>query len=430
VDEQDYVHLARHLVQHGEYAYEVNVPTSLRPPLYPALVAAVFAIAGVDNFQAVRLVQIVLGLATVVAVFRLGREVYSERVGLWAAGLACFYPSFVGTGNLLLTETLFIFLLTAGIGLVARALKRGEYLSLAAAGVVLGLGALTRSVLYPFAPVLGLFLFAAWGGSFLRRAAVVLAFVIPFVVVLAPWAIRNTAVHRTFIPIDCMGGRNFMMGNYEHTPLYRAWDAISIEGDRSWDAVLRAKHPELAMPGTVTQGQLDQIALKEGVRFVRENPGLTARRDVVKFFDFWGLERELVAGADRGYFGAIPRIGVLLLGLVVCGAYVLVLFTGAFGAAVVPPADRRLHVLLLLVAGFICAIHTAVFAHSRYHLPVMPFMMIYAAAAVTGPGVWSARGRPAFWLAVAFCLIVLAGWAWNAAAGDLGKLGHVLSAGS
>ena len=40
---------------------------------------------------------------------------------------------------------------------------------------------------------------------------------------------------------------------------------------------------------------------------MRANPELTARRSAVKFCDFWGLERELVAGADRGWFGPLSR---------------------------------------------------------------------------------------------------------------------------
>jgi len=79
-------------------------------------------------------------------------------------------------------------------------------------------------------------------------------------------------------------------------------DAISIQGEREWLQVLVNHRPEVA--GS-TQGQIDKFALAEGIRFVGENPGLTVQRDLIKFFDFWGLERELVAGAKREYFGPI-----------------------------------------------------------------------------------------------------------------------------
>jgi len=49
-DEGDYDKLAVNIVQHGEYAFDPGHPVSLRPPLYPALVAAVYSVAGIHNF--------------------------------------------------------------------------------------------------------------------------------------------------------------------------------------------------------------------------------------------------------------------------------------------------------------------------------------------------------------------------------------------
>jgi 4-amino-4-deoxy-L-arabinose transferase-like glycosyltransferase len=426
-DELAHVRLAQNIVAHGQYAFDPGQPTSLRPPLYPAFLAAVFAVAGDQNYQAVRLIQSLLSLVTVVILYRLTRDLISERAGLRAAGMLAFYPTFLGFNNLMLTEVVFTFFLVAGISAVSRGLHRNCYSNLAAAGVLLGLGALTRSVLFPFAPVLGLFLFAVWQGSIVRRTLAALAFIVPFAATLTPWAVRNTRLHKTLVVVDCMGGRNFMMGNYEYTPLYRSWDAISIRGEREWIQVLLTQHPN-ELKG-VTQGQVDKLAFKDGLQFVRDNPGLTLERDIIKFFDFWGLERELVAGAESGLFGDIPRSGVLALGVLICGAYVIVLFAGAFGAALAPPKDLRQHLLLLLIIAFVCAVHTVVFAHSRYHLPIMPFVMVYAAAAF-GAKIWSRRGQLTFWLAAAFCMMVVTGWIWNMAAGDAGKLIKAIGLGS
>src|SRR5581483_6835830 len=132
-----------------------------------------------------------------------------------------------------------------------------------------------------------------------------------------------------------MGGRNFMMGNYRYTPLYRAWDAISIEGEQSWDHEVRAAYPPEQY---ATQGQVDKLALRQGLKFVRENPGLTLRRDLIKFFDFWGLERELIAGAGRGYWGHLGTPAIALLAAVVFGSYAAVMFLGIFGALLAPLA--------------------------------------------------------------------------------------------
>ena len=425
-DEQDYNQLACNLVQHGEFAFEPGVPTSLRPPLYPVVVAGVYRLFGLENYQTVRLVQAILSLVNVVLLYRLGSAVLSRKAGLWLAGLYAFYPSLLGYNNLLLTEVLFTFLLCAFCDGLIRALQHDSLPYLVLAAVLLGLAALTRSVVWLFPPVLAGFLLLAFRGSWRRRLLASATFVVVFAVVLAPWAYRNTRLQKTFIAIDVMGGRNFMMGNYRYTPLYRSWATIGLQGDKSWIHEVVQTYPN-EQPQPRTQGQIDKLAMRQAVKFIAANPGLTFQRDVVKFFDFWGLERELIAGGDGGYFGSLS--GPVLVGLAVllCGSYVLALFAGLFGMVLAPPADRRVHLFLLLVVAFICALHTLAFGHSRYHLPLMPLVLVYTANAVIHrKEIWQQRRRWPFWLACGFCAVFAAGWLWTMVVADPDRILHLL----
>src|SRR5690242_6193600 len=90
-DESDYNGLALRLAERGVYCDAEGRPTSLRPPLYPAFVAAVYGLAGGESHQTVRALQAALSLGTVVLIYSLGTRLYSPRVGLWAAGICCFY---------------------------------------------------------------------------------------------------------------------------------------------------------------------------------------------------------------------------------------------------------------------------------------------------------------------------------------------------
>jgi 4-amino-4-deoxy-L-arabinose transferase-like glycosyltransferase len=410
-DERDYNTLAVNLVRHGEFAYSPGRPASLRPPLYPAALAGVYELFGLENFQAVRLLQACLSLVTVVLLYRLGAGLFSPRVGLWLGGVYAFYPSLLGANNLLLTEVLFTFLLCSACYTLVRALQRDSLALLPLAGVFFGLGALTRSVLWLFVPVLALYLLLAWRGSARRRLAALVLLVVPYAGTIAPWSIRTSRLEKTFVAVDTMGGRNFMMGNYEYTPLYRSWDAVSLEGEKAWDRVLAAQNPSL--PGT-TQGERDKLALRSGIRFVLENPGLTLQRDVVKFFQFWGLERELVAGAARGYFGETSRPVLLLLTVVIFGSYTCLLLLGVFGMVLAPPGNRRAHALILLVIVYVCGMHTMTFGHSRYHLPLMPLVFLYSASALLHRrAIWRRRRRWPFWLAVSICGMFLGSWLWE-----------------
>jgi 4-amino-4-deoxy-L-arabinose transferase-like glycosyltransferase len=421
-DEQDYNRFACNLALYGEFAFTPGHLDSIRPPLYPAFVAGVYRVFGLESFQAVRLLQAALSLATVLLVYRIGSDACSPRVGLWAAAICCFYPSLLGFNNLLLTEVLFTFLLCAFCALFIRGLQRSSPASMAGAGALLALAALTRSVVWLFPPVLALFLLLAFQGGWGRRLLAACTLVAAFAAVLAPWAYRNTRLQQTFITVDVMGGRNFMMGNYRYTPLYRSWAAIELDGEKSWLHEVLATSTEQERG---TQGKIDKLALRQGLRFVAAHPGLTLQRDVVKFFDFWGLERELVKGANDGSFGPIARPVVLLLATVICGTYVLVLFAGVFGILLAPPADRRVHLFVLLVIAFVCGMHTLVFGHSRYHLPLMPLVMIYAASAVLQwRTLWQRRGW-AFWRACAVCLLFIGGWLWEAVVVDWARIANL-----
>ena len=411
-DEQDYHTIATNLVTRGEYALVEGTPTSLRPPLYPALLAGAYRVFGVGNFVMARLLQSAFSLVLVVLTYRLATTLYNRRVASWAAGFVAFYPSLLGFDNLILTEVLFTTLLVAACDALVRARRQRSLALVGLSGLLLGLGALTRSVLWPTIVPFGLWMLLGWGGRAGPRLLATGALVVAFVLTLAPWSIRNTKLEESFQTVDTMGGRNFMMGNYEHTPTYRGWAVIGLAGERNWFSVLRKAHSDV---GKTTQGQRDKLAMKYGARYIRQHPGQTLKRDIAKFFDFWGLERTLIAGAAEGYFGPpAPSWAIVLLTLVIFGTYVPSLFLGTFGAVLRPPDDRWAHALLLLTMALICGAHTVTFGHPRYHLPLMPLVLIYAAAAVVDlPAIARSWRRPAFWLAVGLCAMFLVGWVWG-----------------
>jgi len=417
-DERDYDALATTLAATGRFAFTPGRElTSIRPPLYPAFLAAIYLVTGDKDYSAVRLIQASLSLLTALLIYSLGVRLCSKQSALWATAIYSFYPSLLFYNNLLLTETLFILLLVTTCYFAVRQIQGGSISWAAGAGVALGLAALTRSVVWLAPPFLAIYLLffarASWARAFLASAFLLIG----FVAVVAPWTIRNSRLQQTLIVIDVMGGRNLMMGNYQHTPLFRSWDAIAIEGDRSWWYEVFEKYPP---EQRMTQGQIDKLALRLGLNYVWEHPGQTLQRDLVKFIDFWGLERELIAGATRGYFGSIWSWVLIGFSGSIIAAYVAVLFLGIYGAVVIGTNDRAGSWLLLAVVAFICAMHTVTFGHSRYHLPLMPFLSIFAAQSLTHfSTIWARRRTVAFWFAGAACSLVAIGWAWLFIAADL-----------
>jgi 4-amino-4-deoxy-L-arabinose transferase-like glycosyltransferase len=378
VDEQHYHQLATNLVQGNGFAWGPGQLTSMRPPLYPAVIALIWTVTGTDNLIVVRIVQVALSLFTVVLVYLLGFRLYNREVATVAAGLFCLYPSLVGFNFLILTETLFTFLLCSFVLTVVLLLQTGRMRFAWLAGGLLGLAALTRSVMWPFPLLLIPLLLWKMPYPVAIRLKTVGALLLGYLLVMTPWVVRNTQLQHTLTVVDAMGGVTLRMGNYQYTPINRAWDPMTLHGENSIYDELRKEHPDASR---WTEGQKDKWAQRKAVAYVVEHPGVTIHRSMIKFASFWGLERTIIAGWQQGLYHP-PRWFVWLGTAVIPIAYVLVMLLASFGMSQTVAEGRGVHLFVLLVIAFITAVHTVAFGHPRYHLPLIPFLCIFASAAV------------------------------------------------
>jgi 4-amino-4-deoxy-L-arabinose transferase-like glycosyltransferase len=370
--------------------------TSVRPPLYPAMVSVVYRVAGVGRQQAVRLLQILLNVAIVPLVFALGRRLYDRRTGLVAAAIAAFYPSLWGHDYLLLTEVLFTVLLIAGtLALIEGSSEprhastgssiRPRWWLLFAAGVAFGLGTLTRTTLLLYPPLLAIALFAFWRAPSPRRIAAVAAFVAAFALTVAPWIARNTRLHHRLSSIDSFSnetaarlsplrllveGPGFVW--YRYRVAQRDQKRAEVSVPRSGDGATAAARPR-SSPGRVDRSG----------RLIRAVVGVTWDGLL-----FWRIDRELAGMASRGWLGPLPRPAVVALAMGVAGYYVALMLAGCVGVVLRPPPDRLQLALVLSVIAVLAGVHALSVGHSRYHIPLMPLVALFAAR------LWVARSEP------------------------------------
>jgi hypothetical protein len=424
-DERHYHQLAASMAAGRGYTSEHGLPTSMRPPLYPAFLAGVYAIGGEGSFQAVRALQIVLSLLNVLLLYRLGSLAFDRRAAALGAALFWLYPTLIGFDSFLLTEVLFTLLLTAASLGYVRLLREGSRGVALATGAAFGLAALTRSILWPFPLVLCPLAFFSLGApSAVKWRAVTLLF-LGFAVVVGPWSARNTRVHGVFTAVDTMGGLNLMMGNYEHTPVQRPWDAVSLEGEKSWAHQLRMEHPDCS---TWSEGRKEKWATKRALEYMAAHPGVTLVRSVVKLCDFWGLEREIIAGFQKGLY-APPRWFAAGAAAAITVSYVAMMLLASLGFWLARPPDRRVHAYFAVLIIFIAGLHALAFGHSRYHLPLVPILILYASSAVIGRS-WRDVGKriapTAAFLLTAGALLAI--WAREVLVRDFDRIQKLLQA--
>lgn len=387
-DMQEYHEKACLLLDTGAYG-----PAS-RPPLYPFFLASIYRIAGI-NFTVVRLVQALLGVAVCLLTCSIARRLCGERGGAIAGLIVACYPGLVIYTGLLMSENIFIFLLTASLWMLLRE-NNGPLLD-AAAGITMGLACLTRSILVGFIPVAALWLL--WR----RRRYGALLFLAGGLLAIAPWSLRNYHCYGRIVPVDTFGGYNFLIGNNP-----RATGHVDL------GVVQKLK-------GTYWKGARDDadraaIGYRKGLAFILRHPRRFTAVGVRKIGYLYDLEiRDLSWAYSRNYFGeaALPvliAVAVVLIasfpllaGLALCG-----IFLRADGI----PHTRAGWALLLLTILYFTAAHFLTFGESRFHLPLVPVLAIFAAR-LMAPAVTAPRPASLSRKLVLALLIGLLGLQWS-----------------
>src|SRR4051794_5374284 len=230
-DPQDYARHARSVAATGHYPQTgvapAGGPTAVRPPGFPYLLGAVYAVTG-DSVTAGRVVEAVLGALVVVLISLVAFELFGFRAAVASGLLAAVFPPLVIDGITLLSEPLFVALELAALYAVLRWRATRRFGWIALAGLAVGLALLTRANALAVLVVLA---FAAreagpWRSLRSWRAPAALVGISALVVV--PWTIRNAVEFDSFVPVSTQDGYT-LVGTYNATS--HARDAIWIPGN-------------------------------------------------------------------------------------------------------------------------------------------------------------------------------------------------------
>ncbi|HET9999939.1 MAG TPA: glycosyltransferase family 39 protein [Ktedonobacteraceae bacterium] len=104
--------LGRQLVDHGCYCLYASYPTLSRPPLWPFILAVIYAFAGKEEFHG-RLFYCFLGSGTCTLIYLFSRDLFGRKIALFSGLLAAIYPCLFIYDGWLYTESLYTFCLTA-----------------------------------------------------------------------------------------------------------------------------------------------------------------------------------------------------------------------------------------------------------------------------------------------------------------------------
>ena len=143
-----YGDIAKNWLQHGVYGLsgpdEISA-TYIRLPGYPALLAAVFAIFGMEHYRAVLVLQMFFDVATCFLIADIARRLVSEKAGKAAFLLAALCPFLASYAAAALTETLEVFFTALALDLaIAAVMNTATVLLWIGCGMAIGGAILLR----------------------------------------------------------------------------------------------------------------------------------------------------------------------------------------------------------------------------------------------------------------------------------------------
>ena len=374
--------VARNLASGRGFVLDSGEETAFWPPGYALALSSVYVLFG-SGLTIAKLFNALLGALTVLPTYGIGSRVFGRRTGLIGALLLALYPGHIFWTPILFSEIMFTLLFSSSVWLLLVVSPGSSWrrpLPLLGLGLAIGAATLVRaqaSVLLLVALAYWLLAAGDWRGqlpkfgvAFLAAAAVVL-----------PWTVRNVVTLQSPVVLSANVGYNLYIGHSE-----------PAQGRFRFPEELWAEFGE---PGVLTKEKelaLNSTGFRRALEFVADHPeqelSLTARKvywlfhsdsDSLLWIESFGrtliepqTRERMVTLVDAYYYG---MLALALVGVPLWASW---------------RDRRRLLLLLVLVPWF--AVHAVFFGEPRFHIPVLPIMVLLAARSPAVIwGVW--RGR-------------------------------------
>jgi 4-amino-4-deoxy-L-arabinose transferase-like glycosyltransferase len=270
----------KNLIETGVFGLKPGVPDADFPPLYGYALAAIYRIFGRGSLQVV-LFNTALDSLAIILLVQIGRRMlpHGEKVGLLAGLFYALYPYLIFQSLTVIDTPIFTALIYAFIFLMVLLSERGDrkgYLLAAAGGVMLGLTALDRPIVFALAIAIAAWFLLRLGlRQTIRRLSLV---AVVSILVIVPWNVRNYQVFNAAVNIATTAGMNFWFGNSQYTiPFFRAGFHTHWVG--------LAQPPE-----GLDHRQADAWMFDQAMSYLRAHPEKIPELTWVKFLAYWSID--------------------------------------------------------------------------------------------------------------------------------------------
>jgi len=356
-----------------------------RAPLYPYFLAFLSFVTGGSIFFS-KLLQLLLCGGTAFFIYRLGDVLVGHRAGLIAAFIYAVYGTLWYYEAMFLIPVLFLFFIVWGMYRLIAYTAATRWQTWLLTGLIFGLAAISRPNILLVMPVLMLWVLLAVGNGQpwrvrLRRPLLLLA---GLAIAIAPVTARNIIVTGEPILISSQGGINLYLANNRiANGLSMKMPEVKLSTSLTWSQFQPATHAaaERETGRSLTEAEASSFWTGKALSFIAENPGtfmgLVWRKCVYLASGFENSDNSDIyfeRGKSSLYSLVLWDKGLVFpFGL---------LFPLALAGIYLRRRDaRKLLPLYLFIVAYIPTI-VLFLVTARHRLPLVPFLMIIAAAGV------------------------------------------------
>lgn len=327
-------------------------PAAFKEPFYAFFLAGVYYIFG-HNYLIVKIIQAVLGALICIFIFLIGSHLFNRKVGILSGFISGINPSLIKSTEHLLSETLYTFILILTVFLFLSQMRNLKLKNSIALGFLLGIGTLTRSILFPFGVLICLSLFFILYNKYaLKKLLSNIFLILVFsVLTILPWSIRNWIVFHEFVPISTNLGINIYSSYFPPQEKLFGFTASDENTEYAKSFNSETKSSKFLMQKTFE-------------KLSKLSPGKILKLELLKIIYFYcPFDWEIIGG------GVYNFVYGFILPFFIYGTLLTL---------------KRFRELLPLYLPILCFFITALVTYGspRFRLPVEPYFIIIASSAI------------------------------------------------
>jgi 4-amino-4-deoxy-L-arabinose transferase-like glycosyltransferase len=354
-DAVGYNQIAVNLAGHCEYSIEKGNPTARRSPAYPFFLAIIYFFSG-NSILLAKIMQSLVSALTCVLVYLTAKILFDEKTSVIAALITSIYPFFIYYNAFLMSETFFIFILSAFVYFTVKLLNSGDEIHknlFLLAGLTGGLCVLTRATAYPL-------VFIVFAVIFAKRQVknALLLMLLPAIILVSAWGIRNYVVLNEFTITHSGGSANI-------------FGSLLVADKMSQNLPMESAFEEEAWKkGLEKDGYNDAYYSTKIKHLVFKKPLVFIKSSVMKFFRLWRAY-PLLSRIDISWS---PVNIIIIAGFLFYDIILILALRGIY-----LNRKKLMHIwMLILPAVVFSLVHMVYSSQPRFRRPVMPFIIILA----------------------------------------------------